>query len=212
MSTKYCRHIRVNGERCGSPALTDQIFCYYHVELERRHGRLSRCNAHREVVPAILHPMSLQDGSQRDPLFAEPTPPALHLDLPPLEDRHSIQVALSMVILALAGGRIDPKLAAMLFYGLQVASSNAHKLNPIPKRALGKVSKTILDESNGNLIAPDEAPEDPEETEDYERAGSATRYWWKLEAEQKEQDRLAAEAEPNTYTAFPVPYGPGDSE
>jgi hypothetical protein len=214
MPTKFCRHIRVNGERCGSPALTNQIFCYYHVELERRHRRLSRCNQRREAVPAVLHPMSLQDGSQRDPVFAEPSDPTLELHLPPLEDRHSIQVALSMVITALAEGRIDPKLAAMLFYGLQVASANAHKLNPVPKRSLGKVSKTILDESNGNLIAPDEEPEDPEETEDYERPGTATRYWLQLEAEQKEKERLKAEAtaDPNSYTAFPLPYGPGDSE
>lgn len=191
MSTKFCRHIRVNGERCSAPALTHQIFCYYHVELERRHRRRSR---HVEDDPAILHPMSLQDGTQRDPIFAEPSDPPLQLDLPPLEDRHSIQVALSMVITALAEGRIDPKRAAMLFYGLQVASANAHKLNPIPKNALGKVSKTILDESNGNLIAPDEEPEDLEETEDYERPGSITRYWLKLEAEQNEKRRLAAEA------------------
>jgi hypothetical protein len=204
MPTKYCRHIRVNGERCGSPALTNQIFCYYHVELERRHRR---CNRHREATPAILHPMSLQDGSQRDPVFAEPSDPPPDLHLPPLEDRHSIQVALSMVITALAEGRIDPKLAAMLFYGLQVASANAHKLNPVPKRALGKVSKTILDESNGNLIAPDEEPEDPEETEDYERPGTATRFWLKLEAEQAEKERKAAEAKSISEQglAFPPP-------
>ena len=207
MPTKFCRHIRVNGERCSAPALTHQIFCYYHVELERRHRR---CSRHRETDPAILHPMSLLDGAQRDPIFAEPTDPSFQLDLPPLEDRHSIQVALSLVITALAEGRIDPRRAFMLFYGLQVASANAHKLNPIPKRDLGKVSKTILDESNGNLIAPDEEPEDPEEAEDYERPGTATRYWLKLEAEQNEKRRLAAEAELNPYTPFPVPYGPGD--
>jgi hypothetical protein len=190
MATKFCRHIRVNGERCGSPALRSDPFCYFHTELGKRHRNL---RSPAEAIPTILHPMSLQDGTQRDPIFAEPTDPPFRLDLPPLEDRHSIQVALSLVITALAEGRIDPKRAAMLFYGLQVASGNAHKLNPVPKRALGKVSKTILDESNGNLIAPDEEPEDPEETEDYERPGSITRYWLKLEAEQKEKARLAAE-------------------
>jgi hypothetical protein len=194
MPTKFCRHIRVNGERCASRALTNEIFCYYHVELERRHRRLSRCNKLPNAIPTVLHPMSLQDGSQRDPLFAEPSDPPFQLDLPPLEDRHSIQVALSMVITALAEGRIDPKRAALLFYGLQVASANAHKLDPTPKRSPGKVSKTILDESNGNLIAPDEAPEDPEETSDYERPGTATRYWLQLEAELNEEDRLKAEA------------------
>ena len=32
MATKFCRYIRTNGERCGSPALTSKPFCYYHVE------------------------------------------------------------------------------------------------------------------------------------------------------------------------------------
>ena len=189
MSTKYCRHIRVNGERCASPALTNKPFCYFHIELDRRHRR---CNSSNSAMPAVLHPMTLQDGSQRDPILAEPLP---QLNLPELEDRHSIQVALSMVITALTEARIDPKLAALLFYGLQVASTNAHKLDPIPKRPLGKVSLTILDETNGNLIAPEGDPEDPEETQDYERKGTATRYWEMLQAEEREKDRLQAEAD-----------------
>ena len=191
MPTKFCRHIKINGERCGSPALTNQVFCYYHVEIKRRHGR---CNPRCEVAPTVLRPISLQDGSQRDPIFAEPTEPPFQLDLPPLEDRHSIQIALSMVITALAEGRIDSKHAAMLFYGLQVASSNAHKLNPSPKRDPGKVSKTVLDSSGSRLIAPDEDPEDPEETQSWERPGTATRYWNMLQAEEKEKERRKAEA------------------
>ena len=192
MTTKYCRHIRVNGERCGSPALSNKTFCYFHVEFERRHRRI---NAQHDKTITVLHPMTLQDGSQRDPILAEQLP---QLDLPPLEDRHSIQVALSMVIIALTEGRIDPKLAALLFYGLQVASTNAHKLNPIPKRDPCKVTLTVLDEANGELIAPEGDPEDPEETQDYERKGTATRYWEMLQAEEREKDRLKAEADAAT--------------
>src|SRR6202044_3372127 len=132
MSIQYCRHIKINGERCGSPALTNELFCYYHVELKRRHHR---CKPLRDPAVTVLHPMSLQDGSQRDPILAEPLNPFPPLDLPQLEDRHSIQVALSLIVTALAQYRIDPKLATLLFYCLQVASTNAHKLNPIPKRA-----------------------------------------------------------------------------
>ncbi len=183
MATKYCRHIRINGERCCSPALANKHFCYFHLELELRHRRCSRA---LKSVPAVLHPMSLQDGAQRDPILAEP---ALPFDLPPLEDRHSIQVALSLIITALAENRIDPKRAALLFYGLQIASSNAFKLDPDSKNALGKVSLTVLDESNGNLIAPEGDPED------YQRKGSATRYWEMLMAEEKEKDLLKAEAD-----------------
>ena len=92
-----------------------------------------------------------------------------------------------MVITALTEARIDPKLAALLFYGLQVASTNAHKLNPIPKRDPGKVSLTVLDQDNGNLIAPEGDPEDPDESQDYERKGTATRYLEMLEAEDREK-------------------------
>jgi len=189
MSTQYCRHIKINGERCASPALTNKPFCYFHVELERRHRR---CNPSKGAMLTVLHPMTLQDGSQRDPILAEQLP---QLHLPELEDRHSIQVALSMVIAALTEARIDPKLAALLFYGLQVASTNAHKLNPLPKRDPCKVSLTVLDEANGNLIAPEGDPEDPDETRDYERKGTATRYWEMLQAEEREKNRLKAEAE-----------------
>lgn len=188
MSTQYCRHIKINGERCASPALTNKPFCYFHVELERRHRR---CNPSKGAGLTVLHPMTLQDGSQREPIFAEQLP---QLNLPELEDRHSIQVALSMVIAALTEARIDPKLAALLFYGLQVASSNAYLLNPIPERAVGKVSLTVRDQESGTLIAPEGDPEDPEETQDYERMGSATRYWNKLQAEEEERQRLHAEA------------------
>jgi hypothetical protein len=202
MSIQYCRHIKINGERCGSPALRNELFCYYHVELKRRHHR---CNPLRDPAVTVLHPMSLQDGSQRQPILAEPTQPFSQLDLPQLEDRHSIQVALSLIVTALAQNRIDPKLAALLFYGLQVASTNAHKLHPIPKRNPGKVSLTILDEADGNLIAPEGDPEDPEESQDYERPGTATRYWNMLQAEEKERNRLKAEVEAAPPAHYPLP-------
>jgi hypothetical protein len=189
MSTKFCRHIKANGERCRSLSLLNETFCFYHVELERRHRR---CSTRHDATLTVLHPMTLQDGSQRDPTFADPF---LQLDFPPLEDRHAIQVALSLAITALAENRIDPKRAALLFYGLQVASSNARLLNPVPERNPGKVSKTTLDTTTGTLIALDEDPEDPDDSQDYERKGTATRYWEMLQAEEKEQDRLKAEAD-----------------
>ena len=189
MSTKFCRHIKASGERCRSLSLLNEIFCYYHVELERRHRR---CSTRHDPAVTILHPMTLQDGSQRDPTFADPI---LQLDFPPLEDRHAIQVALSLAITALAENRIDPKRAALLFYGLQVASSNARQLDPVPAHNLGKVSKTTLNEATGALIAPDEDPEDPDETQDYQRKDSATRYWEMLQAERTAKDLLEAAAE-----------------
>ncbi len=211
MATKFCRYIRTNGERCGSPALTSKPFCYYHVEQSRRHRR---SGTQPDPTPAILHPMTLQDGTQRDPIPAEypnpPLPAPLQLDFPPLEDRHSVQLALSVLITALAEDRIDPKRAALLFYGLQIASSNARNLNPLPPKHQipGKVRQTILDEATGTLIAPDEDPEDPEECEDYRPMGTFTRILKKLDekkAQRAEQARLAAEAAASPNAAVPLP-------
>jgi hypothetical protein len=193
MATQYCRHIRINGERCGSPALNSAVFCYYHVELDRRHHKrtptdAAPADAQPDLIETILHPMTLQDGSQRDPILAEPTTPSTQLDFPPLEDRYSIQLALSMLITALAQNRIDPKRAALLFYGLQVASANARDLNPLlpVNKRPGKVRSTVVDITSGTLIAPDE---DPEGEEEYERPSSIARFLDKLDREQAERDR-----------------------
>ena len=103
-----------------------------------------------------------RDLMQREPLIAkyfEPAPPGpLQLDFPPLEDPESIQLALSMLLSALGQGRIEPKRAGTMLYGLQVASANARTLQiPHHTDAAQLVRDTTLDES-GHNIAPDEDP------------------------------------------------------
>ncbi len=63
----------------------------------------------------------LRERAARSPL------PYEALQLPPLEDRASIQVAISDVVQALAGHTLDPKRAGMILYALQIASSNAQR-------------------------------------------------------------------------------------
>jgi hypothetical protein len=210
MATQYCRHIRINGERCGSPALNSAVFCYYHVELDRRHHKrtptdAAPADAQPDLIETILHPMTLQDGSQRDPILAEPTTPSTQLDFPPLEDRYSIQLALSMLITALAQNRIDPKRAALLFYGLQVASANARDLNPLlpVNKRPGKVRSTVVDITSGTLIAPDE---DPEGEKEFEPMGTVGKYMLRLEKEDAERDaKKQAERDRQTAEAAIIP-------
>ena len=104
-----CRHIRTNGLRCKSPALTEAPYCYFHSRLNERHSRYR----HTAVTRGYL--ISGQ-----------------HIQLSTLEDRESIQVALSVVINALATGGLDARRATALLYGLQLASSNAARLNLAP--------------------------------------------------------------------------------
>jgi hypothetical protein len=146
--TTICRHIKLNGERCGSPALRDQAFCYFHRTLADRHPKPPAS----DHTPTILHPMD----PTRELQIAAITQP--HLNLPPLEDRESIQLAASIIVGALARNTLDPARAGTLLYGLQVASTNAARLSREPSRS-HIVTETILT-PNGDELAPDEDPKE----------------------------------------------------
>jgi hypothetical protein len=95
-----CNHVKSNGRFCGSPALANDAYCYYH--------RSSRERTKRQVRHARQH---------------KP------LQLPLLEDRESIQVAIGDVLNAILADRIDTRKAGLLLYGLQTAASNARDLD-----------------------------------------------------------------------------------
>lgn len=97
MPYELCRHVKANGRRCQSPTLTDSFWCYFHARLHSRH---------------------------RDLRSAKPSCTPTALTIPPIEDRESIQVALSLVIGAIASGHIDEKRAATILRGLQIACRN----------------------------------------------------------------------------------------
>ncbi|MGA7849818.1 MAG: hypothetical protein WCA13_11990 [Terriglobales bacterium] len=96
-----CQHIKMNGERCGSPALRDQKFCYFH----------DRCSPVQvDVSTSAAFPAS--------PFF-----------LPVLEDAASIQWGVAQVCEHLLHRRLDAKKAGVLLYAMQIASSNLARLN-----------------------------------------------------------------------------------
>lgn len=141
--TTICRHIKTNGARCGSPALTNHAFCYFHRNLASRHPKPAP-----EPTPTIIHPL---DPTRELQVAAEPT-----LHLPALEDRESIQLAASMIIGALARNTLDTRRATALLYGLQVASANAVRLNHEPSLNYIVTETTLT--PTGDEIAPDEDP------------------------------------------------------
>ena len=73
------------------------------------------------------------------------------LDLPALEDRASILMALSQVIGALADGRMDGTKAGRLIYGLQVASQFAPTSPRFPS---SNQVESIARTSDGDELAP----------------------------------------------------------
>jgi hypothetical protein len=109
MQLALCRHIKTNGTRCKAPSLTDGTWCYFHHRLHQRHAAFRPTQATRGYLI-----------------------PGQHIELTALEDRESVQVALSVVINALATGQLDIKRATALLYGLQLASNNARGLHTEP--------------------------------------------------------------------------------
>jgi hypothetical protein len=109
MSYLLCRHIKTNGIQCQAPALTNAAHCYFHNRLYQRHSGFR----HRPETPSYLVP-------------------GQHIELAPLEDRESIQVALSVVVNALATGQLETRRATAILYGLQLASNNSARLNLDP--------------------------------------------------------------------------------
>ena len=94
-----CQHVKPNGIRCGSPALRDEIYCYFH--------RIWR--------------------SQPDRQPFRPDPNGMIWNLPILEDADGIQMALQMVLDSVLASKMDLRRANTLLYGLQTAAANVKR-------------------------------------------------------------------------------------
>jgi hypothetical protein len=141
MPATTCRHIKTNGRRCQSPSLGLSAFCYFHSRLHRRHKHLLENSS--ALVGHNPNPATSASGTTQYPSdYATQSP--IELDLPPVEDAESIQVSISLLIAALARNRIDPKRAAVLLYGLQLASTNAKSIiiEPYATSVIRAVTRT----------------------------------------------------------------------
>ena len=110
MPYELCRHIMTTGLQCQSPALLGHRFCFYHVR---------QAANHRNIRPS----------PKLDPFFEH----GRHIRLSPLEDRQSVQMALSQTVAALAAGQIELKHAKAVLYGLQLAAQNIKELEAHPE-------------------------------------------------------------------------------
>ena len=63
MQYETCRHVKEDGAYCGSPALRDRKYCYYH--LMQRGRRLRRARALRDNLPYRLEIQSLGQSLRR---------------------------------------------------------------------------------------------------------------------------------------------------
>ncbi len=94
---RTCEYVKPNGLFCGSPATRGRDYCHWHLTCVARRLRAEKQEATQDNTP---------------------------LELPPLEDANSVQLAVMMVMDAMLRNRIGPRMSGQLLYALQIASSN----------------------------------------------------------------------------------------
>jgi hypothetical protein len=140
-----CRHILTNGEQCRSLRLTAQDFCYFHQRMHARHQATLEARADRPLI----NTEGVVIGYGRPTGFQSARIP----DLGALEDRASVQMAISTVVNALATNAMDIRRATALLYGLQLASNNCPPNRRDHSEARDPVETTVTS-GNGTQIAP----------------------------------------------------------
>jgi len=100
-----CAHIKTNGTQCGSPALRERRYCFFHKKWQGQHIALNA-----------------------------PASSPLGFTMPVLEDADSVQVALMQVMRLILAGQLDSKAAGLLLYALQTASLNLRRMTLAPFR------------------------------------------------------------------------------
>ena len=112
--TQYetCRHVKEDGTYCGSPALRERKYCYYH--LLQRGRRLRRARALRDNVP-------------------------YRLEIQSLDNPYAIRDALTDIAQALAAGQLEPRTAGKLLYAIQQVSSTNRRIEQMEAAQLEKM-------------------------------------------------------------------------
>lgn len=82
------------------------------------------------------------------------------LEIPALEDRSAVQIALTQVLGALGSSRLDPRRAGLFLYGLQIASQITSRSSD--RRASDSV-RSLCYEGDGETLAPEQAQCEPPE-------------------------------------------------
>ena len=144
---RRCQHIKTSGAQCGSPAVKDKEFCYYH-----------------ESNRTISAPLYIDGQEYADSL----------VKIPPLEDAHAIQMVLRHTMTLLMSRRIDRKDAGLMLYALQIASGNLKRMEeekPAPTQVVRepeKVAETPMGMTpwsatgEGHDVELEEGQEEPE--------------------------------------------------
>ena len=111
MQYETCRHVKEDGTYCGSPALRDRKYCYYH--LMQRGRRLRRARALSDNVP-------------------------YRLEIQSLDNLYAVRDALTEIAQALAAGQLEARTAGKLLYAIQQVSATNRRIEQLEAAQLEK--------------------------------------------------------------------------
>jgi len=97
MSYRTCDHLKADGVYCSSPTLSNQRYCYFHLNARARRVQAAHAKLHNR-------PFRLQ--------------------MPVLDNAHAVLSGIQQVLDALAAGHICAREAAVYLYGLQQAAAS----------------------------------------------------------------------------------------
>ena len=121
MQYETCRHVKEDGAYCGSPALRDRKYCYYH--LMQRGRRLRRARALRDNLP-------------------------YRLEIQSLDNLYTIRDALTDIAQALAAGQLESRTAGKLLYAIQQVSSTNRRIEQMEAAQAAKAEPCADDGSH----------------------------------------------------------------
>jgi hypothetical protein len=106
MEVPVCAYVKTGGGRCGSPAVKDHPYRYYHLRL-RHHIPIAElfCDIGPITTPGQM-------------------PTIASWDFPLLDDRAAIQIGFMQVVYGVAHGHLNPKQARLVLGALNGASVN----------------------------------------------------------------------------------------
>jgi hypothetical protein len=155
--------------QCGSPALRDKTYCYFHLQWwENTEG--------------------VSVGAQQD---------RWHAAVTLLEDPNSVQMGLGEVMRMLVKRHIDYKTAALLLYGLQTASSNVRRTSfePAEPRLVvidhERVARCPIGATAWSMVEGREYDEIKHDESKNDEIGNGARKTESIEKEQVERKRDA---------------------
>src|SRR5579859_3242306 len=138
MSDRTCQKIKSNGTLCQAYAMNGSDYCYFHNRMQQRHDNWSRALGQRRYDVANFnghHRMKPVPGAEGKLWFDDLAAEVLEtLQLPDLEDKASIQIALNSIMRGVLTQLVTPAQARVLLYMVQLSMHNLKGPELLPDR------------------------------------------------------------------------------